>query len=150
MIRKYNEQDLEDLLATWEAASEVAHPFLTPKFLASVRHDISNLYLPNAETWVYEDGGRVVGFIALIGNEVGAIFVHPSHQKTGIGRGLMDKARELRGELEVEVFVANTIGRAFYAKYGFEAIEEKVHYQTGHDVLRLRLTVAPNVQGTNE
>ena len=57
----------------------------------------------------------------------------------------MDKARELRGELEVEVFVANTIGRAFYAKYGFEAFEEKVHCQTGLNVLRLRLPAAPNV-----
>ena len=89
MIRKYNEPDLEDLLSAWEAASEVAHPFLTPEFLASERDNIPNLYLPNAETWVYEDGGRVVGFIALIGNEVGAIFVHPSHQKTGVGRGLL-------------------------------------------------------------
>ena len=145
MIRKYNEPDLEDLLSAWEAASEVAHPFLTPEFLASERDNILNIYHPNAETWVYEDGGRVVGFIALIGNEVGAIFVHPSHQKTGVGRGLMDKARELRGELEVEVFVANTIGRAFYAKYGFEAFEEKVHCQTGLNVLRLRLPAAPNV-----
>lgn len=51
----------------------------------------------------------------------------------------MDKAKELRGALVVEVFKANTIGRAFYAKYGFTPIEEKVHDQTGFDLLRLRL-----------
>lgn len=139
MIRKYDEQDLDDLLATWEAASEIAHPFLTSEFLASERENIPNVYLPNAETWVYEDGGRVVGFMALIGNEIGAIFVQPSHHRKGIGGRLMDEARELRGELEVDVFAANTIGRAFYARYGFVPVEEKVHEQTGLELLRLRL-----------
>lgn len=140
MIRKYDEQDLDDLLSAWAAASEVAHPFLSPEFLASERENIPNLYLPNAETWVYEADGRVVAFIALIGNEVGAIFVDPKFQRSGIGQQLMDKARSLRETLEVEVFVANSIGRAFYAKYGFKPVEEKVHEPTGQDVLRLRLS----------
>ncbi|NQV23929.1 MAG: hypothetical protein HQ518_06130 [Rhodopirellula sp.] len=51
----------------------------------------------------------------------------------------MDKAKELRGELEVEVFAASSIGRAFYAKYGFTPIEELVHEPTGQEVLRRRL-----------
>lgn len=139
MIRKYQDRDLDDLLDAWASASEFAHPFLTQDFLALERENIPNLYLPNAETWVFEDEGRVVGFVALLGNEVGAIFVHPSHQRRGVGQQLMDKARELRGELIVEVFKANTIGRAFYAKYGFEIVAEKIHEQTGFELLRLRL-----------
>ena len=140
VIRQYEDQDLDDLLTAWAAASEIAHPFLSQEFLASERENIPNLYLPNAETWVYEDDRQVAGFIALIGNEVGAIFVHPNHQRKGIGNRLMDKAKELREELEVEVFVKNPIGGAFYAKYGFTPIEEKVHEQTGFDLLRLRFT----------
>lgn len=139
MIRQYIDTDLDDLLSAWGAASEIAHPFLTPEFVATERNNIPNLYLPNAETWVYDDGERVVGFIALIGDEVGAIFVHPDHQRTGIGQQLMDKAWSLRETLEVEVFVANAIGRAFYAKYGFEPVERKIHEPTGQDILRLRL-----------
>ncbi len=139
MIRKYDDNGLPELLETWAAASAIAHPFLTEEFLASERENIPNLYLPNAETWVFEADDQVVGFIALIGNEVGAVFVHPSHQRNGVGSALMNKAKQLRGELEVEVFVKNTIGRAFYAKYGFESIEEKVHDQTGFDLVRLRL-----------
>ena len=96
MIREYHEQDLPELLSVWEAASEIAHPFLTAEFLAAERENIPNLYLPNAETWVAELEGRVIGFVALIGNEVGAIFVHPNQHGTGIGRKLMDKARELK------------------------------------------------------
>jgi putative acetyltransferase len=127
-----------DLLAARAAASEIAHPFLTKEFLALERENIPSLYLPNAETWVYEHDRRVVGFVALIENEVGANFVHPSQQRWGVGMQLMDKARELRRERVVEVFKANSIGRAFYPNYGFETVAEKVHEQTGFDLLRLR------------
>jgi putative acetyltransferase len=103
------------------------------------RRNITNVHLPKAETWVWQSGGRVVGFISLLGNEVGAIFVDPKFQRAGIGRALMDHARELRTELELEVFTDNAMGRAFYAKYGFELMQEKVDDQTGLDVMRLRL-----------
>jgi len=139
LIREYLEQDLAELLSLWEDASAIAHPFLTQEFIASERENIINIYLPNTETWIAEEDGQVVGFISLLGNEVGGIFVSPNHQKKGIGRKLMDKARSRRGELTVEVFVANNIGRDFYDKYGFELIEQKLHEPTGFYVLRLRL-----------
>ncbi len=139
MIRRYEDRDLDDLLAAWASASAVAHPFLTPKFLELERHNIPNLYLPNAETWVCEEEGRVIGFIALLGNQVGAIFVDQKHQRRGIGRKLMDKAKDLRGDLVVEVFKANSVGRDFYAKYGFKVGDERVHEQTGFDLVEMRL-----------
>jgi putative acetyltransferase len=51
----------------------------------------------------------------------------------------MDRARALRGELEVEVFEKNLLARAFYARLGFELLHEKVHDQTGFEIMRLRL-----------
>ncbi len=75
MIRQYEEKDLSDLLDAWYSASLVAHPFLDEVFFEQERKNISEIYLPNAETWVFEQDGVVVGFISLIGNEVGAIFV---------------------------------------------------------------------------
>ena len=68
MIRAYAEKDLSDLLKVWYAASQVAHSFLDEVFFEQERRDIPALYLPQAETWVYERDGAVVGFIALIGN----------------------------------------------------------------------------------
>ena len=138
MIREYQPQDQDDLLNVWWNASLIAHPFLSEEFLTSEKTIIVELYLPNTETWVYTVDDKVVGFIALMGNEVGAIFVDPAHQQAGFGRQLMDKAVERRGELEVEVFAANSIGQAFYSRYGFEPIDEKIHEPTGQQVLRLR------------
>lgn len=139
MIRKYQPADCEDLLNLWARASALGHPFLSQEFLELERHNIPNVYLPNAETWIWETDGHVVGFISLLGNEVGGIFVDPGFHRSGIGRALIDRAQALRGELEVEVFERNLLGRAFYAKLGFELMCQKVHNQTGLKVLRLRL-----------
>lgn len=141
IIRQYSEEDLNDVISSWESASKEAHPFLTEEFQAKVRHDIPNLYLPNADTWVVEYESQVVGFMALIGNEVGAMFVKPAFQGKGFGRALMDKAQELRGDLEVEVFKENKIGQKFYFRYGFEILKEKTFEPTGDKVLRLKLAM---------
>ena len=139
VIRKYNTGDLRELLDVWYDASQIAHPFLTSDFFDQERRDITQKCLPIAETWVFEDKGQVVGFIALIGNEVGAIFVTPRRHGQGIGRALMDHARASRDHLDVEVFEANEIGTAFYDAYGFKVVETRVHEETGQPLLRLQL-----------
>jgi len=142
MIRKYNASDLDALLEAWEAATKLAHPFLSETFLESERDNIPNLYLPNADTWVWETEGRVVGFIALLGNEIGGLFLAPKFHGQGIGRAMVDHARQLKGRLEVEVFQANTIGRTFYDKYGFQQISQSIHEATAQPVLRLAIAAA--------
>jgi len=139
-IRHYQERDLSDLLTAWENASKTAHPFLTKEFLEQERYNIPNLYIPNADTWVVVDDDKVVGFIALIGTEVGAIFVDPSYHGRGLGKALMDKAYSLHSQLEVEVFKENAIGRRFYDRYGFQLLHEKMHKETGNMLLRLAFT----------
>ncbi|MFT5300602.1 MAG: putative acetyltransferase [Mariniblastus sp.] len=140
IIRQYEDRDLDSILECFLTASKVAHPFLSEAFLQQELINIPNLYLPNTDTWVAETEGQVVGFIALMGNEVGAIFACPEHHGTGVGWALMNKARELHDELEVEVFKANSIGRQFYERCGFEQIEEKMHEPTGNELLRLKLS----------
>lgn|GEM_PF-252903 len=137
-LRKYESTDLEAVLSSWENATRIAHPFFTEEFLDQERHNIPEMYLPNAETWVAENAQSVVGFFALIGNEVGAIFVDPDFQGQGIGTLLIDKACELRGDLEVEVFAENRVGRPFYEKYGFVPLSESIHEATGKKLLRLQ------------
>lgn len=139
MIRKYEEKDLAQLLAAWYSASKLAHSFLSEDFFEQERKDIATIYLPKAETWVYELDGVVVGFISLLGNEVGGIFVAAKAQRHGIGRALMDHAKSIRDVLELDVFKDNLIGRKFYESYGFSEVAEHVHEETGFMQLRLKL-----------
>jgi putative acetyltransferase len=139
-VRQYKNSDLEAVLAAWESATRLAHPFMTDEFIAQERKNVADLYLPNTDTWVVDINDKLEGFIALMGNEVGAIFVQPEHHGKGAGLILMNKAQALHGDLEVEVFNENSIGREFYSKYGFKLIKEKVHEPTGQLVLRLKFT----------
>ncbi len=139
MIRKYDTDDRAELLDVWYDASQIAHPFWTSDLFEQERRDISQEFLPIAETWVFEREGQVVGFISLLGNEVGGIFVAPTRHGQGIGRALMDHARASRDHLKLEVFEANEIGRAFYDAYGFGLIGERLDEKTGLRLLRLQL-----------
>ena len=136
-IRKYIDTDCAAVIELWHAASKVATPFLSDEFLAFEREEINRVYLPSAETWVFETEGTVQGFVSLIGNEVGAIFVHSTSQGHGIGRALMDHAASLRDYLYLDVFEENAVGRCFYERYGFQFDRKHVHEQTGHMQIRL-------------
>ena len=144
-IRQYEKSDLEDILNSWEVATRLAHEFMTDEFIAQERKNVADIYMPNTDTWVAEIDGEVQGFIALMGNEVGAIFLQPDFHGKGVGKALMDKAQELHEELEVEVFEKNTIGRKFYSLYGFKHLEKKLHEPTGQPVLRLKFTANKRV-----
>ena len=139
-IRQYTSADLSGVQTSWENASRIAHTFLSEEFLTQERENIKTIYIPNSDTWVAELEGEVVGFLSLMGNEVGAIFLEPRCHGTGIGKALMDKAQAIHGDLEVEVFQANPIGRKFYDRYGFVLMESKPHEETGQTMLRLRFT----------
>lgn len=140
-IRQYMASDLNAVLESWEVATRLAHKFMTDEFIEQERKNIIEIYMPNTDTWVAEIDGEVHGFIALMGNEVGAIFLQPKYHGMKVGKKLMDKAQELHGQLEVEVFKENLIGRKFYTRYGFEHLEEKLHEPTGEQVLRLKFSV---------
>ncbi len=150
VIRKYQPADREEVLGVWAAATALAHPFLSETFLERERDEIRHTQLAKAETWVWEADGHVAGFIALLGNEVGAIFVAPQFQRAGIGRALMDHAFALRGALEVEVFEDNTVGRMFYATYGFEPMRQRIHDPTGLQLVRLRLTAHTPIESGSD
>lgn len=136
-IRAYREPDVDRVIEVWRAASAIATPFLTGAFLEREAREIRDVWLRVANTWVYEVDEVVAGFIALIENEVGGIFVHPAAQGAGIGRALMDHAVRVRGALELDVFEANRVGRRFYRKYGFTEVSRSICEATGEPQIRL-------------
>ncbi|TWT90191.1 putative N-acetyltransferase YjaB [Pseudobythopirellula maris] len=144
MIRPYQEDDLPRLLAVWEEATVLAHPFMDEAFRSEAKRQIAEVFMPITENWVWDAPDRpVAGFVAMLGDEVGGLFVAPELQRQGAGRALLDHVAEPRDALELDVFAVNAVGRAFYQKYGFRLTEEKVHDETGQQVLRLRWTHSP-------
>ncbi|MFY0311468.1 GNAT family N-acetyltransferase [Leisingera sp. D0M16] len=137
MIRPFEPGDAGAILSIWREASAVAHPFLSEAFLQEAEAAIRDIYLPMAETWVAEEAGQAVGFIALIGDVVGGFFVRPAWQGRGHGRALMDHAVDLRQQLQLEVFRDNLAGRRFYRAYGFAETGEAMDQASGHPVVTM-------------
>lgn len=139
MIRKYKAEDTEALIRIWENAETLAHPFLSTEIRDQVRKDMRNLYLPNAETWVLEDDGVPVGFIAMIDTEIGGLFLDPSQQGKGRGRGMVDHVVAIKGPLTVEVFKDNKIGLPFYERYGFAVTGEGIFEASGDETFKMAM-----------
>ncbi|MEX1662141.1 GNAT family N-acetyltransferase [Thioclava sp. 15-R06ZXC-3] len=142
MMREYKTADTDALITIWDNAEPLAHPFLSDEVRDQVRRDTTNIYLPNAETWVLECGGAPVGFIAMIGTEIGGLFLDPSHQGKGMGRRMVDHIVAIKGPLTVEVFKENKIGLPFYERYGFVVIGEGVFEASGDETFTMAMPVS--------
>jgi putative acetyltransferase len=137
MIRKHTDKDLNQIINIWFTASNLAHPFLETNFVEKVKKDMREIYIPNSETWIFEENNSAIGFISMLDNEIGGLFVLPNHHSKGIGSQLVNFVRKFHSELEVEVFEKNLIGRSFYDKYGFKKIKQYTHTESNNEVLRL-------------
>jgi putative acetyltransferase len=126
-IREFIADDIDPVMAVWAQANAVAHPFLSDAFVAQTQQEVRDIYIPNAETYVLEVDGEVVGFIAVLGCEIGGLFLAPSSHGKGYGKALVDHAVKLKGPLTVEVFKNNQIGLPFYERCGFEFVEDVWH-----------------------
>lgn len=71
---------------------------------------------------VVADPVRPVGFVAVDGEEVPALYVLPAARSRGLGKALLDHVRESRARLALWTFQANTGARRFYAREGFSEI----------------------------
>ncbi|MGI9645479.1 MAG: GNAT family N-acetyltransferase [Ilumatobacteraceae bacterium] len=139
VVRPARPDDTDEIVEVWYEASKIAHDFMGEEFLERERGEVAKHWLPVAETTVVESDGRVVGFVSLVGNEVGGLFVHPEYQGRGIGRTLIEHSRAVRTYLELGVFEANARARHFYGACGFEQVGSHEYDGTGHIELRLRL-----------
>ncbi|MFW8635094.1 GNAT family N-acetyltransferase [Cribrihabitans pelagius] len=142
MIRPYAPSDQERVLHIWRTASAIAHPFLSAEKTDQAETMIRESFLPVAETWLACPGGTPAGFIALIGEEAGGLFVLPDSQGRGLGRALLDHALTRRARLELDVFTGNRRALRFYRRYGFTVVEQRMNAFFGHPEIRMRFNPA--------
>lgn len=140
-IRPYTPADADDLIHVWRRAATIAHDFLPQAFMQQEEIAIREQYLPHTDTWVALHAHRIIGFIALLGNEIGGLFVDPEAQRQGVGRALLSHARAQRANdsLTVEVFAKNLAAVAFYERCGFIHGAVRPHEPTNEQLCVLEL-----------
>ena len=137
MIRPYETSDVDAVVSVWRETSDLAHPFLSKAFQDKEADNVRNVYPNFAKIWVREEAGEIVGFVAMIEAEVGAIFVRPAYHGRGFGRELMDFVIARTGAVTLDVFKDNAVGRRFYDRYGFRQVGEYLHEPSGQMTLKL-------------
>ncbi|WP_394199252.1 GNAT family N-acetyltransferase [Litoreibacter albidus] len=118
-IRPYQAEDNAVLTVVWLDASRIAHDFLGAAKLTEQSKLVSDIYLPQAETWVACLDGKPVGFLGLMDNYIGGLFVSPDAQGRGIGQAMIAHGLKLKGTLTLDVYAKNLRTVAFYEKQGF-------------------------------
>ena len=139
MIRPYVPADEDELIRVWLASTIPGQAFLPESHWRAMEPEVRLELLPIADTWVTEEGGELVAFVALLENMIGGLFTHPDHQGRGHGRALVGHARTLRDPLDVEVFEANRKALGFYRRCGFVDHERRLDDGSGLTLLILRM-----------
>jgi len=137
IIRKFKNADTEKLVEIWYNASIIAHSFIPKEMWASHKDDLEKKYLPTAETWVAEENGELLGFISLLGNYIGGLFVSPTKQGKGIGTKLIEQTKLFKKQLTVGIYSKNEEARRFYEKNGFIYLDDEVQSETGEIVINM-------------
>ena len=90
-----------------------------------VREWVRDRLIPEHETWVAIDDGRVVALLALAPGWLEQLYVAPDRLGEGIGSRLVELAKQRQPSgMDLWTFQVNDRARRFYEGHGFVAVEE--------------------------
>jgi putative acetyltransferase len=136
MIRKFQKEDIDKMLSLWLQASLQSHNFVVAEYWHNMMPIIKKYYLPNTDSYVFEDKHQIKGFISIIDDKyIGALFVMPKYQKMKIGSKLLNYAKKLYPELSLKVFLKNEAAVRFYKNNDFKIVGEQEDESTGENEL---------------
>jgi ribosomal protein S18 acetylase RimI-like enzyme len=126
--------DLEAISLVHRRACLIAYRFMNWSYS---QEDVEAWYSPKFAEWTwtlaaFDADTSMAGFIALTNQHVNQLYVDPSHQRSGIGSALLDRAlNSTPGPTTLHVFEANLSARAFYEKHGFRERDRWMNAEEG-------------------
>ena len=125
IIREYRNEDFDAVTILWRISREKSIPeFQLEKghFFFEDRDYFQKQIVKNNQIWVVESQNYPVGFMAMNNDFVDQLYIDPGHQRRGIGRSLLNLAREQSPDhVWLYTLQVNTSAREFYEKNGFVA-----------------------------
>ena len=131
MIRKLEETNLDVVMQIWLDTNIKTHDFISAEYWSG-NYEMMKSLLPEAEVYVYEDDAteEIVGFIGLMDTFVAGLFVKDGMQSKGIGKHLIDYAKDQKEQLSLTVYQKNERAVRFYQREQFVAADEQVDENT--------------------
>ncbi len=85
-------------------------------------HYFSSVIFPKDTIYICKEDEKIAGFIAFNDEWIDHLYIDPAVQGEGIGSKLLAIACEGKTHLQLWTFQENHRARAFYERYGFEAV----------------------------
>ena len=116
----------------WLYTNIRAHNFISSDYW-QINFDMVREMLPDAEIYVHEDDctKQIDGFIGLNDDYIEGIFVKETMQSNGIGKQLLNHAKEFKSKLKLSVYQRNEKAIKFYLREKFSIQSESVDDNTG-------------------
>ena len=106
MIREFQRDDINKVADIWLDTNIKAHNFIPAEYWKSNFKSVKEALLL-AEVYVYEYDTEIQGFIGLNDEYVEGIFVSGEMQSQGIGKILLNYAKDKRNKLHLNVYQKN-------------------------------------------
>lgn len=103
----------------WLKSNIQAHSFILKQYWLE-NFEYAQKGVRCAEVFVYEDNGRITGFIGLNQDYIEGLFVSQEFRSRGTGTKLLDFVKEKRSRLTLNVYCENDSAVRFYRKNGFK------------------------------
>ena len=137
MIRALQRDDINRVADIWLDTNLKAHNFIPAQYWKSNFNSVKEA-LSQAEVYVYAYDTEIQGFIGINDEYVEGIFVSGEMQSQGIGKILLNYAKDKRNKLLLNVYQKNARAISFYQREGFaiqhsgldEATKEKDYVMT--------------------
>lgn len=130
MIREFQRDDINKVADIWLDTNIKAHNFIPAEYWKSNFKSVKEALLL-AEVYVYEYDTEIQGFIGLNDEYVEGIFVSGEMQSQGIGKILLNYAKDKRNKLHLNVYQKNARAISFYKREGFEIQHSGLDEATG-------------------
>ena len=132
-IRKRNQEDLACIMNIWLSSTCEAHSFINKEYWLQHYETVKDVYIPMSDTFVYDDGQEIRGFISIIEHAfIGALFIDKEYQGLGVGSLLIDYVSNEYERLQLAVYKENTKAVNFYLKKGFVIQNEQQNEDSGY------------------
>ena len=134
MIRKFRENDLPSIMQIGFDSIVEVHSFIPEKYWMDNFEMVKDI-LPQAEIYVYENLGKISGFIGLNKDYIEGIFVEKNMRSKGIGKQLLNYVKKLKEEMHLSAYQKNYKAISFYQREDFVIQSESIDNDTNEKEL---------------
>ena len=106
MIRLFSLDDLDDIMKIWLNCNLEVHNYIYKDYFIS-NYSYVKEQMKQSNIFVYENNGKILGFIGIDNGFIQGIFVSKTSRSKGIGKKLIDYCKEKNSTLSLKVYEKN-------------------------------------------